>query len=106
MVQVFPQLRDVPVEYAWGGYVDITMSRAPDFGRIDPNIYYLQGFSGHGLALTGLAGRIAAQAICGTAGRFDLFARLRHRAFPGGSALRTPLLVLAMAWFRLRDLLI
>ncbi len=106
MVQVFPQLRDVPVEYAWGGYVDITMSRAPDFGRIDPNIYYLQGFSGHGLALAGLAGRIAAQAIAGTAGRFDLFARLRHRAFPGGSALRTPLLVLAMTWFRLRDWLI
>ncbi len=65
----------------------------------------MQGFSGHGLALTGLAGRVAAEAIRGNAERFDLFARLRHRAFPGGRALRTPALVLAMAWFRLRDLL-
>jgi len=105
MVQVFPQLGEVAVEYAWGGYVDITMNRAPDFGRIDPNIYYLQGFSGHGLALTGIAGRIAAEAIRGTAERFDVFARLRHRAFPGGPALRTPLLILATSWLRLRDLL-
>jgi gamma-glutamylputrescine oxidase len=105
MVTVFPQLAGVPIEYSWGGYVDITVNRAPDFGRIDPNIYYLQGFSGHGLALTGLAGRLAAEAIGGDAGRFDLFARLKHRNFPGGRALRTPALVLAMAWFRLRDML-
>jgi gamma-glutamylputrescine oxidase len=105
MVAVFPQLQDVPIEYSWGGYVDITINRAPDFGRLDPNIYYLQGFSGHGLALTGLAGRLAAEAITGTAGRFDLFARLQHHDFPGGPALRTPALVLAMAWYRLRDLL-
>jgi gamma-glutamylputrescine oxidase len=105
MLGVFPQLADVPIEYSWGGYVDITMNRAPDFGRVDPNIYYLQGFSGHGLALTGLAGRLAAQAIAGDAARFDLFARLQHREFPGGAALRTPALVLAMSWFRLRDIL-
>jgi len=105
MVAVFPQLAGVPIEYSWGGFVDITVNRAPDFGRIDPNIYYLQGFSGHGLALTGMAGRVAAEAIRGSADRFDLFARLRHRRFPGGRALRTPALVLAMAWFRLRDLL-
>jgi gamma-glutamylputrescine oxidase len=104
MVGVFPQLQDVEVEHSWGGYVDITMNRAPDFGRIDPNIYYLQGFSGHGLALTGLAGRVAAEAMRGAAERFDLFARLHHRDFPGGAALRTPALVLAMLWYRLRDL--
>jgi gamma-glutamylputrescine oxidase len=105
MAGVFPQLADVPVEFAWGGYVDITMNRAPDFGRVADNIYYLQGFSGHGLALSGLAGRLVAEAIRGTAARFDLFARLRHREFPGGRALRTPLLVLAMAWYRIRDLI-
>ncbi len=105
MLGVFPQLDDVPIEYSWGGYVDITMNRAPDFGRLDPNIYYLQGFSGHGLALSGLAGRLAAEAITATAGRFDLFARMPHREFPGGQALRTPALILAMAWYRLRDLL-
>jgi gamma-glutamylputrescine oxidase len=105
MIDVFPQLSDVQVEYSWGGFVDITMNRAPDFGRIAPDIYYLQGFSGHGLALTGLAGRVAAEAIRGNAARFDVFARLHHRDFPGGRAFRTPALVLAMAWYRLRDLI-
>ena len=105
MVDVFPQLADVAIEFAWGGYVDITMNRAPDFGRVAPNVYYLQGFSGHGLALTGLAGRIVAEAIGGTASRFDLFAAIKHREFPGGPWLRTPLLVAAMAWYRIRDLL-
>jgi gamma-glutamylputrescine oxidase len=105
MVKVFPQLADVKIEYAWGGYVDITMSRAPDFGRIAPNVYYLQGFSGHGIALTGMAGQLAAEAVAGQAERFDLFAKLQHRDFPGGAALRTPALVLAMLWFRMKDLL-
>jgi gamma-glutamylputrescine oxidase len=95
----------VKIDYAWGGYVDITMSRAPDFGRLAPNVYYLQGFSGHGIALTGMAGRLVAEAIAGQAERFDLFTRLEHRVFPGGRLFRTPALVLAMLWFRLKDLL-
>jgi gamma-glutamylputrescine oxidase len=105
MRRVFPQLADVRLDYVWGGYVDITMSRAPDFGRIGDNLYYLQGFSGHGIAMAGMAGRLAAEAIAGQAERFDLFGRLRHHPFPGGRWLRTPALVLAMLWFRLRDLL-
>lgn len=107
MVRTFPQLDGVKVDFAWGGFVDITMNRAPDFGRLAsaPSVYYLQGFSGHGLALTGLAGRLVAEAIAGDASRFDVFARLRHRAFPGGKRLRTPALVLGMAWYRLRDML-
>jgi gamma-glutamylputrescine oxidase len=107
MLLTFPQLAGVNVEFAWGGFVDITMNRAPDFGRLPGgrNVYYLQGFSGHGLALTGLAGRVVAEAITGDASRFDVFARLQHRRFPGGALLRTPALVLGMAWFRLRDML-
>jgi len=107
MVHTFPQLAGAKVDHAWGGFVDITMNRAPDFGRLPGagNVYYLQGFSGHGLALTGLAGRLVADAMAGDAGRFDLFTRLRHRRFPGGPALRTPALVLGMAWYRLRDIL-
>ncbi|MBU6258325.1 MAG: FAD-binding oxidoreductase [Burkholderiales bacterium] len=103
----FPQLAEARIEYAWGGHVDISMNRAPDFGRLGAarNVYYLQGFSGHGLALAGLAGRIVAEAIAGDASRFDVFARLRHRDFPGGAALRMPALVLGMAWYRLRDML-
>jgi gamma-glutamylputrescine oxidase len=107
MAGTFPQLRGTRAEYAWGGFVDISMNRAPDFGRLagDGRVYYLQGFSGHGLALTGLAGKLVAEAIDGDASRFDVFARLRHRPFPGGAALRTPSLVLGMAYYRLRDLL-
>ena len=112
MVATFPQLATARIAHAWGGFVDITMNRAPDFGRLPPpspghaaNIYYLQGFSGHGLALTGLAGQLVAQAMTGDASRLDVFARLRHRAFPGGPLLRMPALVLGMAWYRLRDLL-
>jgi gamma-glutamylputrescine oxidase len=105
MLKVFPQLADVKIEYSWGGFVDITMSRAPDFGRIAPNIFYLQGFSGHGIALTGIAGKLVAEAIAGQAERFDLFARIQHRNFPGGKFLRMPSLVLAMLWYRMRDFL-
>jgi gamma-glutamylputrescine oxidase len=105
MLNVFPSLADAKIDYAWGGHVDITMSRAPDFGRIAPNVYYLQGFSGHGIALTGIAGQMVAETIAGHAERFDLFTKLRHHDFPGGPALRTPALVLAMLWFRLKDLL-
>ena len=105
MLRVFPQLADVRMDYAWGGHVDITLNRAPHFGRLAPNVYFLQGFSGHGIALTGIAGKLVAEAIRGTAARFDVFARIPHGNFPGGAALRRPALVLAMLWFRLRDLL-
>jgi gamma-glutamylputrescine oxidase len=105
MLRVFPQLRDVRVEYAWGGEVDITLNRAPHFGRLAPNVYFLQGFSGHGIALTGIAGKLVAEAVSGAAGRFDVFARIPHANFPGGAALRRPALVLAMLWYRLKDVL-
>jgi gamma-glutamylputrescine oxidase len=105
MVRVFPSLSDVKVANAWGGYLDITMSRAPDFGRLAQNVYYLQGFSGHGVALAGLAGALAGEAIAGTAERFDVFARIPHRDFPGGRLLRRPSLMLAMLYYRLRDIL-
>jgi gamma-glutamylputrescine oxidase len=104
MCQVFPALQGVPIDYVWGGFVDISMNRAPDFGRLGGNLYYLQGFSGHGVALTGLAGQMVAQAVAGQAERFDVFAQLQHRNFPGGRWLRTPSLVLGMAYHRLLDL--
>lgn len=108
MAATFPQLARTKIEFSWGGFVDISMNRAPDFGRLPgdhANVYYLQGFSGHGLALTGLAGRLVAEAIAGDAERFDTFARIRHRPFPGGRLLRTPALVMGMAYYRLRDML-
>lgn len=103
MAQTFPQLKDTKVDFTWGGFVDITMNRAPDFGRIAPNVYYLQGFSGHGVALTGLAGKLVAEAMAGQAERLDLLASIKHHNFPGGKLLRTPALVLGMLWYQLRD---
>ncbi len=104
MLKVFPQLKDARIEHSWGGYVDITLNRAPDFGRLGKDVYYLQGFSGHGIALTGLAGKLVAEAIAGSAERFDVFTRIPHQEFPGGQWFRRPALVLAMLMYRLRDL--
>lgn len=105
MLKVFPQLRDTRIDYAWGCLLDITLNRAPHFGRLEPDVYFLQGFSGHGISLAGIAGALVAEAIAGTAERFDVFARIPHRNFPGGMLLRRPALALAMLWYRLRDLL-
>jgi gamma-glutamylputrescine oxidase len=103
MHAVFPQLRDVALEKVWGGMIDITRNRAPHFGRLDPNLYFAQGFCGHGVAATGLAGELIARAIAGQADGLDAFAGITHRPFPGGRLLRRPLLVAAMSWYKLRD---
>jgi gamma-glutamylputrescine oxidase len=105
MRRVFPQLAGARIEYSWGCLLDITLNRAPHFGRLSPNVYFLQGFSGHGMALAGMAGELAAEAITGVNERFDVVARLPHHEFPGGMRLRRPTLALAMLWYRLRDLL-
>ncbi|WP_448188324.1 NAD(P)/FAD-dependent oxidoreductase [Azospirillum sp. sgz301742] len=105
MLRVFPDLEGVRVSHVWGGHVAITANRLPHLGRLGPATYFAQGYSGHGVALAGIAGRVIAEAVSGTAERFDVFARIPHRSFPGGPGLRTPALVLAMLWFRLRDLL-
>ena len=105
MRAVFPQLADVELDYLWGGYIDITRNRAPHWGRLTPNVYFAQGFCGHGVVSTGLAGDVIAEAIAGQAQRLDVFERIAHQRFPGGTALRRPLLVAAMSWYKLRDLL-
>lgn len=105
MRKVFPQLADVDFDHVWGGTIDISLNRAPHWGRIGSNVYFAQGFSGHGVAATNLAGRVIAEAIRGQNERLDAFARIAHRDFPGGRALRTPMLVAAMAWYKLRDAL-
>jgi gamma-glutamylputrescine oxidase len=102
MLQVFPQLRDRRIEYGWGGMLAITMLRLPHLGRIG-RVYYAHGYSGMGVAITGIAGKLIAEAMAGTAERFDVFSRIEHRTFPGGTLLRHPLLVLAMLWYVLKD---
>ena len=103
-LQVFPQLADVKMEYGWGGYTGITHNRLPEMGRIDTSIYYAQGYSGQGLVLSGMFGKLMADAIMGDSARFDVFSRIKHMAFPGG-ALRRPALTMGMLYYRLRDML-
>ncbi|MGP3697464.1 NAD(P)/FAD-dependent oxidoreductase [Rhodobacter sp. NSM] len=103
MLQVYPQLRDVRITHAWGGTLAITMNRLPCFTRVAPNILSASGYSGHGVALATLAGRLMAEAVAGQAERFDLMASLPQPSFPGGAALRWPMLVLAMTWYSMRD---
>lgn len=103
MMEIFPQLKGEKLDYAWGGTLAITMKRLPHFARVRPNVLSMSGYSGHGVAMATLAGQIAAETIAGQAERFDVMARIPAQRFPGGSALRSPLLVLAMLWFSLRD---
>lgn len=103
MLQVYPQLRGTPIEHAWGGTLAITMNRMPCFRRLAPNVLSASGYSGHGVALATLAGKLLAEATASQSAGFDLMARLPQPRFPGGASLRWPLLVLAMTWFSARD---
>lgn len=103
MEGLFPQLAGVRFSHVWGGTLGITMQRVPYIARIAPNVINASGFSGHGLALSGFAGRVAAEAVAGQAGRFDTLSSLPVSPFPGGASLRAPLLTLAMTWYALRD---
>jgi len=103
IVRVFPQLNDVVVEYAWGGRLAITMSRLPHIGRLAPNLYFAQGYSGQGVAIATLAGKLIAEAMTGQAARFDVYDSLKVPPLPGGTLLRKPLLTLALLWYALRD---
>jgi gamma-glutamylputrescine oxidase len=104
MTSVFPQLKDVKIDYAWGGFIAITSNRIPDCGRLSPTVFYAHGYSGQGVSLAGMYGKLMAECVRGTAERFDLLAKIKHLPFPGGR-LRTPLLVAAMAYYRVRDAL-
>ena len=103
MVWTFPQLESKKIEYDWGGYVAITMNRAPHFGRVGNNVLFAQGFSGHGVALTLYAGKLMAETISGQEEKFAMFEKIPHVSFPGGRLFRTPMLVLAMSYYKLRD---
>lgn len=107
MLAVFPQLQDVKIDYQWGGMIGIGANRLPQIGRLkdQPNVYYAQAYSGHGVNATHLAGKLLGEAIAGRASSdFDLFARVPHMTFPGGKHLRSPLLALGMLWHRLKEL--
>lgn len=103
LLKTFPQLKGVKIDYRWTGNFLLTLSRMPQFGRLDTNIYYMQGYSGHGVTCTHLAGRLIAELLRGDAERFDAFANLPHYPFPGGRTLRVPFTAMGAAYYSLRD---
>ncbi len=105
MTDLFPVLKMTRIDHCWRGPLDLTMNRMPHMGQLTPHIYFVHGFGGQGVILTNILGKIMAEAVAGTAERFDVFARLRHKPFPGGDMMKRPLFVAAMTWFRLRDML-
>ncbi len=102
MLKVFPQLAKTKIAFTWGGHIDITMPRTPDFGRLD-NVYWAQGFSGHGIVPTCVAGRVLAEAINGDETHLKLFTALKNPAFPGGETLGALFQAVGMSYYRLRD---
>lgn len=105
MLEVFPELAEVRIDYAWGGMIGIGANRLPQIGRLreHPNVFHAQAYAGHGVNATHLAGHLLAKAILAQSAGFDLFARVPHARFPGGRHLRSPLLALGMLWYRLKD---
>ncbi|MBX3493659.1 MAG: FAD-binding oxidoreductase [Parvibaculum sp.] len=103
MLRVFPQLEDVRIDYAWGGTLAITMKRIPHFGRLAPNILYAHGYSGQGINIATLGGKLLAEAVAGQAERFDWIANIKTPDFPGGTWLRYPGLVAGMLFYAMKD---
>lgn len=107
MLKVFPQLANTRIEFQWGGKIGITANRFPQVGRLKqyPNVFYAQGYSGHGLNVTHWCARLLAEGIhTGVSQGLDVFSQVPHMTFPGGKALRSPLLALGMLWYRLREI--
>ena len=104
MVKVFPQLLDTSIEFLWGGLIAISLNRVPNIGQLSDNIFYAQGFSGHGVAFSGIAGKIIANSIhSGKTSELESFERIKHKNFPGGRLLRMPFLVTISAMQRMMD---
>lgn len=104
MSDVFPCLNNTKIDYMWGGHVDVTMNQQPDFGRIGNNLYYLQGFSGHGVALTGIAAKLVTHAITGEVEKYDIFSNIKHTKFYGPDWIKTPMLITGMYLHKLKEL--
>jgi glycine/D-amino acid oxidase-like deaminating enzyme len=100
--RVFPQLKDVALEFAWGGHIDLTLKRTPDIGRRG-DLYWLQGYSGHGVLPTLAGARAVADAILGQPDELALYQGLVNGRFPGGKYMAAPLEAIGKAWYRLRD---
>ncbi len=103
MLKLYPQLEGIRIDYAWGGTIGVPLNRVPQMGRVAPNVYYSQGYSGHGVNVTHLAGEIMADAVAGTMERFDVFAGIKPTRFPGAHTFRKPMVALGVLYYQIRD---
>ena len=103
MLRIYPELANSKVDFAWGGTIGVPLNRVPQLGRISSNVFYSQGYSGHGVNVTHLAGQILADAISGTLERFDLFANIKPVVVPGSHLFRRPMVALGMLFYQLKD---
>jgi len=106
MMTLFPALRGIPLANTWNSPMDFTLNHMPHFGRLANNIFYAQGYCEQGIILGNLAGRLIAEAVSGTAERFDVFAAIKHTSISGADSLKKRILALCMAWYRLQDKLL
>ena len=106
MTRIYPQLAGVGIDYAWGGTIGVPINRVPQLGRISGNVFYCQGYSGHGVNVTHLAGQIMADAVAGTMERFDMFANVKPIVVPGAHTLSRPLVTLGMLYYQIKDRLL
>ncbi len=103
MLKVYPQLKDVKIEYEWGGKIGVVLRRIPTLGRINDNVYYCQGYSGHGVCATHVMGEVMADAVTGTMERFDLFADMKHFRIPGTQWMGNQIIALGMLYYKMKD---
>jgi len=103
MLRIYPQLAGTKIDYAWGGTIGVTVSRVPQLGRISPNVFYSQGYSGHGVNVTHLAGQIVADAVAGTLERFDMFANIKPVVIPGAHTFSNQMVWLGMLYYKIKD---
>ena len=103
MLRIYPQLEDLRIDYAWTGRIGVTVSRVIQLGRLSPNVFFCQGYSGHGVNMTHLTGQIMADAVGGTLERFDLFATIKPVVLPGAQVFCRPMTSLGMMYYQLKD---
>lgn len=103
LARIYPQLSNIGIDYAWGGTIGVPINRVPQLGRISPDIFYCQGYSGHGVNVTHLAGRIMADAVAGTVEQFDMFANVKPIVIPGAHLFNKPMVTLGMMYYQIKD---
>ncbi|MEH6605962.1 MAG: FAD-binding oxidoreductase [Pseudomonadales bacterium] len=103
LLKIYPQLAGVKIDYGWGGTIGVPINRVPQMGRISPNVFYSQGYSGHGVNVTHLAGQIMADTVAGTFERFDMFANIKPFTVPGQHLFGNQMVALGMLYYKLKD---